>query len=67
MSILTTKLLNICGEDLFAKRRKLGKAVEKWQSFASDEGCQYDDTVTFDASEIAPTVTWDPTPARQSP
>ena len=40
------------------------EAVEKWQSFASDEGCQYDDTVTFDASEIAPTVTWGINPSQ---
>ena len=40
------------------------EAVEQWQSFASDEGCQYDDVVTFDASEIAPTVTWGINPSQ---
>ena len=34
------------------------KAVETWSSFASDEGCDYDDVVKFEASEISPTVTW---------
>ena len=34
------------------------KAVETWSSLASDEGCDYDDVVKFEASEISPTVTW---------
>lgn len=33
-------------------------AVERWKSFASDPDCEYDDIVDFDASTIAPTVTW---------
>ena len=33
-------------------------AVERWSSFASDEGCYYDDVVVIDAADIAPTVTW---------
>ena len=33
-------------------------AVQKWISTASDPGCDYDDVVIFDASEISPTVTW---------
>lgn len=33
-------------------------AVENWKSFASDPDCGYDDVVNFDASTIAPTVTW---------
>ena len=33
-------------------------AVENWKSFASDPDCSYDDEVDFDASTIAPTVTW---------
>jgi 3-isopropylmalate/(R)-2-methylmalate dehydratase large subunit len=35
-----------------------GKAVANWKSFASDAGCHYDDVVTIDAADIAPTVTW---------
>jgi 3-isopropylmalate/(R)-2-methylmalate dehydratase large subunit len=34
------------------------KAVAKWKSIASDPGCEYDDVVNIDASDIAPTVTW---------
>lgn len=33
-------------------------AVERWKEFASDPDASYDDVVDFDASEIAPTVTW---------
>lgn len=33
-------------------------AVERWKSMASDPGCTYDDVVTIDAADIAPTVTW---------
>jgi 3-isopropylmalate/(R)-2-methylmalate dehydratase large subunit len=34
------------------------EAVARWRSFASDAGCAYDDVVTIDAADIAPTVTW---------
>ncbi len=33
-------------------------AVERWQSFASDEGATYDDVMKIDAADIAPSVTW---------
>jgi len=33
-------------------------AVEQWKSFASDQGCEYDDIVKIDAEDIPPTVTW---------
>ncbi len=33
-------------------------AVTRWKSLASDPGCHYDDVVTIDAADIAPTVTW---------
>ena len=33
-------------------------AVKRWSSFASDEGCHYDDVVVINAADIAPTVTW---------
>jgi 3-isopropylmalate/(R)-2-methylmalate dehydratase large subunit len=34
------------------------EAVARWQAVASDPGCRYDDLVTLDAAQIAPTVTW---------
>jgi 3-isopropylmalate/(R)-2-methylmalate dehydratase large subunit len=33
-------------------------AVDRWQAFASDEDCAYDDVVNIQAEDIAPTVTW---------
>lgn len=33
-------------------------AVEKWKALASDEGCHYDDVVSINAADIAPSVTW---------
>ncbi len=37
---------------------KWDDSVEAWLSLVSDQGCDYDDVVKFDASEISPTVTW---------
>ena len=34
------------------------QAVAGWKAVASDPGCTYDDVVTIDAADIAPTVTW---------
>ena len=39
-------------------------AVENWNAFASDPDCSYDDIVSFDASEISPTVTWGINPSQ---
>lgn len=33
-------------------------AVARWQSFASDPDASYDDIVTYQTADIAPTVTW---------
>ncbi|MBR8828642.1 MAG: 3-isopropylmalate dehydratase large subunit [Gomphosphaeria aponina SAG 52.96 = DSM 107014] len=40
------------------------KAVSWWESMRSDREAEYDDVVTFDASEIAPTITWGITPGQ---
>lgn len=34
------------------------EAVARWESYASDAGCRYDDVMVIDAADIAPTVTW---------
>jgi len=34
------------------------EAVIRWKATASDPDAHYDDVVTFDAADIAPTVTW---------
>jgi 3-isopropylmalate/(R)-2-methylmalate dehydratase large subunit len=36
----------------------VGRGGRRWKAFASDPGCRYDDVVTIDAADIAPTVTW---------
>ena len=34
------------------------KALSRWQSYASDPGCSYDDVVNLRAEDVPPTVTW---------
>jgi 3-isopropylmalate/(R)-2-methylmalate dehydratase large subunit len=46
------------GRELAPKGEAWDRAVEYWKSIASDADASYDDLVKFDASEIAPTVTW---------
>lgn len=50
--------------DFAPKAADWDKAVEWWQSIRSDEDAVYDDVITFDAAEIAPTVTWGITPGQ---
>jgi 3-isopropylmalate/(R)-2-methylmalate dehydratase large subunit len=38
------------------------KAVEYWQSLPSDDGAQYDKTITLNAADIEPQVTWGTSP-----
>lgn len=52
------------GRPYAPKGEDFDKAVEYWKTIASDEGCQYDDVVDFDGSEIRPTVTWGVNPAQ---
>jgi 3-isopropylmalate/(R)-2-methylmalate dehydratase large subunit len=52
------------GRDFALKGADWDKAVEWWKSIASDSDAEYDDVVTFDATEIAPTVTWGITPGQ---
>jgi 3-isopropylmalate/(R)-2-methylmalate dehydratase large subunit len=40
------------------------KAVDWWTSIHSDADAVYDDTVVFDAADIAPTITWGITPSQ---
>jgi 3-isopropylmalate/(R)-2-methylmalate dehydratase large subunit len=46
------------GRDYSPNENEWGESVSRWASFASDAGCNYDDTVLIDASDIVPTVTW---------
>lgn len=42
-------------------------AVEAWRQLASDEGAAFDRTVTIDAADVVPTVTWGTTPSQSVP
>ncbi|CAA9295521.1 3-isopropylmalate dehydratase large subunit [uncultured Coleofasciculus sp.] len=52
------------GRDFAPKGEDWDKAVEWWTSIRSEEDAVYDDVITFDATEIAPTVTWGITPGQ---
>ena len=52
------------GRDFAPKGDDWSKAVAWWQSIRSDANAEYDDIVTFEAAEIAPTVTWGITPGQ---
>src|SRR5699024_5826234 len=43
------------------------KLAEEWLSLATDEGATYDKTITIDASEIEPQVTWGTNPGMGAP
>jgi 3-isopropylmalate/(R)-2-methylmalate dehydratase large subunit len=52
------------GRDFAPKGAAWDQAVAWWQSIASDANAEYDDVVVFEATEIAPTVTWGITPGQ---
>lgn len=52
------------GREFAPKGDNWEKAVQWWESIRSEADAQYDDVVTFSASEIEPTVTWGITPGQ---
>jgi len=50
--------------DFAPKGKDWDQAVTWWTSLRSDQDAIYDDVVTFEAAEIAPTVTWGITPGQ---
>ena len=52
------------GKERVPQGKDFDRAVEKWSNYSSDADAEYDDVVTFDATEIQPTVTWGVTPAQ---
>jgi 3-isopropylmalate/(R)-2-methylmalate dehydratase large subunit len=52
------------GRDFAPQGEAWDRAVEWWASLRSDADALYDDVITFDAAEIAPTVTWGITPGQ---
>ncbi len=59
---VTFEYLN--GRNFAPKGADWDKAVAWWTSLSSDADAVYDDVVTFDAADIAPTVTWGITPGQ---
>jgi 3-isopropylmalate/(R)-2-methylmalate dehydratase large subunit len=52
------------GRDFAPKGADWGRAVAWWQSIRSEANALYDDVITFEASEIGPTITWGITPGQ---
>jgi 3-isopropylmalate/(R)-2-methylmalate dehydratase large subunit len=50
------------GRTFAPKGEQWKKAVEYWQTLASDEGAKFDKVVELDAAEIKPQVTWGTNP-----
>jgi len=46
------------GRHYAPKAAEWDEAVRRWLSFASDPGASYDDVISYQAGDIAPTVTW---------
>ena len=52
----------------FAPRGKLWEqALDAWRGLPSDEGAAFDRTVTLEAGDVEPSVTWGTTPAQSVP
>ncbi len=46
------------GKPYAPKEAEWDDAVKRWNSYASDADCEFDDVVNFSAEDIEPTVTW---------
>ncbi|MFT5207389.1 MAG: 3-isopropylmalate/(R)-2-methylmalate dehydratase large subunit [Candidatus Omnitrophota bacterium] len=44
------------------KGEALEKAITQWKTLPTDEGAEFDNTLTIDAADIAPQVTWGTSP-----
>ena len=55
------------GRPFVPRGKDFQEAVEYWRSLATDEGARYDDTVTLQAEELAPMVTWGTNPGMVTP
>jgi len=52
------------GRDFAPQGEDWEQAVDWWQSIRSDPDAVYDDVITFEAAQMAPTVTWGITPGQ---
>jgi len=50
------------GRAFMPRGKDFQEAVEYWKSLVTDEGAQYDSTVTLQAEDLAPMVTWGTNP-----
>src|SRR6476661_7291035 len=50
------------GRPFVPRGKAFQEATERWQTLKSSEGAQYDQTVDFDVSALAPQVTWGTNP-----
>ncbi len=57
-----TTFAYIAERPLAPKGAALARAIEYWRTLPSDAGARYDRTVSLDAAEIAPMVTWGTNP-----
>ncbi|MGB3298178.1 MAG: 3-isopropylmalate dehydratase large subunit [Phormidesmis sp.] len=54
----------IKGRDFAPASSEWDQAIAWWESLRSDADASYDDIVTFEAADIAPTITWGITPGQ---
>ena len=52
----------LAGKRFAPKDEKFDAAVERWKQLPTDDGASYDRTLTLDAADIAPQVTWGTNP-----
>jgi 3-isopropylmalate/(R)-2-methylmalate dehydratase large subunit len=57
-----TTFAYVKGRAYAPKGKAFEDAVEQWRALASDPGAQYDSTVTLQAADLAPMVTWGTNP-----
>ncbi len=62
-----TTFAYIKGREFAPKGAAFDRAVEYWRTLPSDPGAHYDTTVTLNAADIAPMVTWGTSPGAVVP
>lgn len=55
------------GRRYVPKDEEFEKAAQEWLALATDEGAEYDKTLTIDATKIEPQVTWGTNPGMGAP
>jgi 3-isopropylmalate/(R)-2-methylmalate dehydratase large subunit len=50
------------GRPFVPRGKDFQEAVERWKAITTDPGAEFDETVTLDASQLAPQVTWGTNP-----